>query len=142
MKNLLKNKTFWFLVFSVAGIGVGYWLGYSYESGLCYADFESNTFDVSCHQLYNKIGGSLFYSMQAIALVFLVLLFVPHAFNAWKKFAIWFLPLMFIYFAIYENQGFFSVPEESVYRFLSVVYAALSLAIIGWKMLQKQRTIS
>jgi hypothetical protein len=134
MKNILNanNKTLWLLILSVVGVGVGYWFGHSYESGLCYANFDTNTFDVACHQLYEKIGNALFYSMQAIALVFLVLLFVPRAFSAWKKFAVWFLPLMFIYFALYKNEGFFSVPEESVYRFLSITYAVISLLIIGW----------
>ena len=136
MKNFLKNKTFWLLVLSIIGIIVGLVFKNSTELGFCLVS------EPTCLNQLTQIGNAIFYSMQAIALVFLVLLFVPHAFNAWKKFAIWFLPLMFIYFAIYENQGFFSVPEESVYRFLSVVYAALSLAIIGWKMLQKQRTIS
>jgi hypothetical protein len=76
--------------------------------------------------------------MQAIAGVFVVLLLVPQAFSAWKKFAIWYVPLMFVYFAIYENGGFFSIPEESVYRFLSIVYAAISLAIVGWVALKKK----
>ena len=135
----MKKTLLFFLLLSLIGAGAGYWLGHSYDIGLCHADYATNTFDIGCHQLYNKIGGILFYSMQAIVVVFVALLFLPKAFGAWKRFAIWYIPLMLIYFAIYKNEGFFSVPEESVYRFLSAVYLIVSLAIILFVSFRKNK---
>ena len=120
-----KHLTLILLFFSLVGIGVGYFLKNSIEVGLCLVS------EPTCINQLTQIGNALFYSMQAVALVFLLLFFVPQAFGAWKKFAIWYLPIMFIYFAIYENSGFFSIPEEQVYRFFSIVYAVVSIVIIA-----------
>ncbi len=120
------------LAFSIVGIVAGYILFHAFQFNICGQS-------LFCTDLMNK-GNALFYSMQAIGAVFLVLLFVPQAFSAWKKFAIWFLPLMFIYFAIYKNEGFFSIPEESIYRFLSIVYVLVSLILISLTALRKRKS--
>lgn len=69
--------------------------------------------------------------MGALAVVFFLLLFAQHAFDAWKRFAIWYVPIVAFYFAIYESTGFFTIPAESVYRFFSIVYVVVSLVIIA-----------
>lgn len=130
-----KKLTLVLFVLSFVGLGIGFILKSSTELGLCLIS------EPSCINLLTQLGNALFYSMQAIAAVFIVLLLVPQAFTAWKKFAVWYLPLMFIYFVIYENGGFFSIPEESVYRFLSIVYAVISLTIIAFKALQTKSKI-
>jgi len=59
----------------------------AYPFGLCVK------YDPECHRLLMDNGIRLFYGMGALALVFLILLFVPQAVSAWKKFAIWYVPI-------------------------------------------------
>lgn len=135
----MKKSTFLFLLLSFVGIGMGYWLSNSYEFGLCQANYAANTFDVSCHQLFDKIGNALFYGMQGLAVIFALLLLVPTAWQAWKKFAIWYIPFMFIYFAMYKNEGFFSIPEKDMYAFFTGVYVLISVVIIAISALKRQK---
>lgn len=125
-----KKNILGLFALSLIGFGIALVLKSSTELGLCLVS------EPTCINNLTQVGNALFYSMQAIGLVFFILLFVPQAFNPWRKFAIWFLPLMFIYFAIYKNEGFFSIPEESVYRFLSIVYGVPSILIITWIVLR------
>jgi hypothetical protein len=66
--------------------------------------------------------------------VFLILLFVPRAFGAWKKFAIWFVPLAALLFAFYPDPGsgdFLSPYPEQVFQWVSALYVLISLIIIA-----------
>lgn len=82
-----------------------------------------------------KLGKGVFYGSGALALVFLALLFVPRAFSAWKKFAIWFVPLAALLFAVYPNPGsgdLFAPYPEQIYQWVSGFYVLVSAAIIAW----------
>lgn len=82
-----------------------------------------------------RAAKALYYGMGALALVFLVLLFVPQAFNAWKKFAIWFVPLATIIFVLWPESGgmdLLSPYPEQIFQWVSAMYVAISLGIIGW----------
>ena len=128
-----KRTTLTLLIVSSVGWVGGYILTNSYDFGLCFASFEANTFDVSCHEIFEKIGNALFYSMPALALIFLILLFTPRAFPAWKKFAIWFVPLAALLFAFYPGPGgndLFSPYPEQVFRWVSILYVIISILII------------
>ncbi|RJR13597.1 hypothetical protein C4585_01825 [Candidatus Parcubacteria bacterium] len=128
-----KNIVFYLLVFSVLGLVVGYLLTNSYDFGFCFADLTSNTFDVSCHNLFERIGEPLLYGTGALSLIFLLLLFVPQAFPAWKKFAIWFVPLAAIIFIVYPEPGssdFIAPYPEQVFQWVSALYVLVSLIII------------
>ena len=81
------KKILGLFILSLIGFGVGFFLTNSYDFSLCSANLETNTYDVSCHILFERIGNPLFYGMGALAAVFLVLLVMPQAFPAWKKFA-------------------------------------------------------
>jgi len=110
---------------SFVGLGVGYYLSKFYQCG-------NSSF---CNFVYFRLGDSLFYGMGALTFIFLVLYFVPRAFNAWKWFAVWFIPLAAILFAITpEPQGFdlFTPDPETVFRWVSIVYVTISIIIIGW----------
>ncbi len=128
MKGKLK---YLFLSGSLIGIGIGYFLSHAYDLKICGAS-------LACASLMDK-GDALFYSMQGLAVVFAALIFVPRALNSWKKFAIWYLPIMFIYFAFYKNEGFFSIPERDVYIFFSVLYVFISLILISIVAVRKSR---
>lgn len=120
---------------AVVGCVVGYVLMNSYEIGICYANLATSTFDVSCHLYFNKVGQPLFYGMGALALVFFVLVFIPTAFAAWKRFAIWFVPLAALLFISYPEPGagdLMAPYPEQVYRVVSVLYVLISFAIIAW----------
>lgn len=122
------------LIFSLAGSVGGYLLTNSYDYGFCYANLETSTFDVSCHESYEKLGNAIYYSMPALAIIFLILLFTPQAFPAWKKFAIWFVPLAALLFAFYPGPGandLFSPYPEQIFRWVSVLYVIISLLIIA-----------
>jgi beta-lactamase regulating signal transducer with metallopeptidase domain len=76
------------------------------------------------------------YGGGALALVFVLLYAFPQAFNAWKKFAIWFIPLAALLFVFYPNPGsgdFLSPMPEQVFQWVSVLYVAVSGLIIGLK---------
>lgn len=108
---------------SSVGLGVGYYFSFKYDCG----------YSIFCYDLFSRFGNPLFYGMGALAIVFLVLLAIPQAFPAWKKFAIWFVPLAALLFAFYPDPGsgdFFSPYPETVYRWASELYVVVSIVII------------
>ncbi len=133
-------KTPILFVLSVLGFALGYVFLHNYEFGLCYFDIASNTYDVSCSDLYREVGLSLYYGMGALAIVFLALIFAPKAWGAWKKFAIWFVPIAALIFVFYKDPGsmnLFSPYAETVFMWLSGIYVVFSLAIIGFSTSKK-----
>ena len=134
MKDMKTHTKFLFPA-SLFILLIGFVLTNSYQFGLCYSDVASQTFDVSCHSLFEHIGNQIYYGGGALALVFLVLLFVPQAFKAWKKFAVWFVPLATLLFIFYPEPGsgdLFAPYPETVYRWVSGAYVLLSLVIIAF----------
>lgn len=116
------KKTTALLLVSVVGIFAGYSI----------LQMNLNAGDVGF--MLVKIGKSFFYGFSALALIFLVLVFVPKAFPAWKKFAIWFVPLAAFLFALYPYPGsgdFFSPYPEQIFRWVSALYVIISLGIIA-----------
>jgi hypothetical protein len=94
-----------------------------------------------CREILNKVGDPLLYSMPALALVFLLLLFKPTAYDAWKKFAVWFVPLAAVLFAVYPMPGsgdLFAPYPEQVYQWVSAAYVLISLGIIARESLAKR----
>lgn len=117
-----------FFVFSLVSFGIGYILTNSVQFGFCSQD------QYSCRELLNNIGDPLFYGMSALALVFLALLFKPGAFTAWKKFAIWFVPLATLLFIFYPDPSsgdYFSPYPEQVFRWVSILYVVVSILIVS-----------
>src|SRR3989344_5696662 len=79
----------------------------------------------------------------ALALIFLTLLFIPQAFPAWKKFAVWFVPLVALLFIVYPNPGsgdLFSPYPEQVFRWVSGLYVAASILIIAVKYISLRKS--
>jgi len=91
---LLKNWIFWSLAASIIGTVVGYIFLYPVQFGLCTADFATLTFDNSCLRNSSLIGVKLFYPFFALIPIFLILFFIPRAVSAWKKFAVWYVPII------------------------------------------------
>lgn len=115
---------------------VGYTLANSYELGLCFNDQAKNIFDVSCHQFYERLGDPMFYGGGALAVIFALLYAFPKAFNAWKKFAIWFAPLTTLLFIFYPNPGsgdLLAPMPEQLFQWVSWVYVVVSGVIIALK---------
>lgn len=118
---------------SLIATGVGYVLENSYQFGLCVSVPATQTYDVACHVLYSRIGDPLFYGSAALALIFIALLFAPAALGAWKKFAVWFVPLAALLFIFYPDpsQGdLFSPRPVDIFRWVSILYVVVSAAII------------
>ena len=79
---------------SLIGFFAGYYLLRIYD---CDAS-------ISCYDLTTK-AYALYYGMGALSAVHALLLFFPQAFNTWKKFAIWFVPLTTIMFLFQDDKG-------------------------------------
>ena len=80
--------------------------------------------------------------MSALAIVFLILLFLPSSFSAWKKFAKWFVPLATLLFIFYPEPGsgdFFSPYPEQVFKWVSVIYVVASVLIIAIHFLKSRK---
>lgn len=130
------------LVLSLVSIGIGYLAYSSYQTGICFADYSTNAFDVRCHEFFDKFGLSLLYGSSALALVFLALSFVPQSISTWKRFAIWYIPIATILFIVWqEPRGFDPLTPypEQVYKFLSIVYVVVSLFIIGRTLVENSK---
>lgn len=113
---------------------IGYILANAYKFGICHANFDTNTFDVSCQLLASRIGDPLIYGMSALAIVFAMLFVFPKSFPAWKKFAVWAVPSIAILFALYtdpQSGDLFSPYAEQVYSFVSKAFVVISIAIIA-----------
>ncbi len=132
----MKKKTvFVFLFLSLVFWGIGFVFINNHEFGLCYFNLNTNTFDVSCGYKYWNVGLPLFYSMPALAFTFLILLFLPQAIPAWKKFAKWFIPLATLLFIFYGDPGsgdLFAPYPEQIFRWVSIFYVVVSIVIILW----------
>ncbi len=128
----MENKTLSLFVLSIIGFGVGYILTNSTQFNICIAN-EVVT-DATCINFYERVGDPFFYGMGALAIVFLILLFIPQAFPAWKKFAIWFIPLAALLFIFYPEPGsgdFFSPYPEQIFQWVSGLYVLVSLIVIA-----------
>lgn len=120
----MKNKCLvGLLTLSIAGFGVGYFLSKVYDCG----------YSIFCYGLVTK-AFALYYGAGALAIVFFVLLFTSRAFSAWKKFAVWFVPLATLLFIFYPEPGsgdLFSPYPEQVFQWVSGLYVLISVAIIA-----------
>jgi hypothetical protein len=129
----MKHLTF--LLLSLVGFSIGYVLTNSIYFGLCSHD------QYVCREIFNKIGGPLIYGMGALAIVFLVLLFSKNTWGAWKKFAMWFVPLATLLFIFYPEPGsgdLFSPYPETIFKWVSGIYVVISLVIILMASLKKK----
>ena len=131
----MKNFIIGALVLSTLCFSVGLILKNSTEIGLCLAS------EPGCINNMTHVGNILFYGMGALALVFLVLLFTPQAVSAWKKFAIWFIPLATLLFIFYPNPAsgdLFSPYPEQIFQWTSTLYVIISLVIVFFKSAKKK----
>ena len=120
------------LVLSAALSALGYVFTNSVDFGLCVAN--EVVVEAVCINSYERVGDALLYGMGALAIVFLFLVFIPRAWGAWKKFAIWFIPLAALLFFFYQNPGsgnLISPYAESVFKWVGGVYVLVSLVIIA-----------
>src|SRR3989344_928766 len=108
-----RKITIYSLIFSLVGLGIGIFLLKFYDCG----------YSIFCYNLITT-SKALFYGMSALSLVFLVLLFLPQAFSAWKKFAVWFIPiatLIFIFYPDPSSGDYFSPYPEQVFQWASAL---------------------
>ena len=141
----LKNWIFWGLALSLLGIISGYIFVHSYELGICYANLDTNTFDSSCHNRLLHIGDMFFFSSIALAIVFLILLFAPRAVSAWRKFAIWYVPLAAVIIGWPEGDpGSWNIgpTTEQTALWLGVAYVVVSALIVVRVIFFKHKTTS
>ena len=117
----IKKKIFLLLVVSVVGWMAGYLI------------LHSNLQASSTGDFLVKLGDALSYGMPALALIFLILFFIPSSFPAWKKFAKWFIPLTALLFIFYNGPSsgdLFSPYPEQVFQWVSALYVIISVLII------------
>lgn len=138
----MKNKQILIpLILSVVGFVVGYVLTNSIKFWICISN--NVVTDASCINLYERLGDPIYYGAGALAIVFLVLSFTSQAFSAWKKFAVWFVPLAVLLFIFYPEPGsgdLFSPYPEQVFQWVSGLYIIISLLLIAWKYFSSRRS--
>ena len=120
-----------FASLSFVGLIVGYYLSKIYECGN----------SLFCNFIYFRVGDGLLYGTGALFVVFVVLYLMPDTFNAWKKFAVWFVPLATLVFIFTpEPQGLdlLTPYPEQVFQWVSAIYVIVSLVIIGLVALKKK----
>ena len=133
---IVKKKPLLYFFVSLLGSVLGHVLSNSVRFGICTAD-ETGT-DVGCILTLNRIGDPLFYGMAALVVIFLVLYFLPKAWDTWKKFALWFVPITAVLFIVYPEPESWDLPQEPVFKFISGVYVVVSLLIILYSSLRKK----
>ena len=114
-----KKISLGLLIFSLAGCGLGYYLIKMYDCG----------YSVFCNNLIVRSFG-LYYGMGALSIIFIVLIFTPKVFNAWKKFAVWFIPISLPIFIFYSGSGYFDPSPKEVFQWVSILYVLISVFII------------
>ena len=127
-----------YLLFSILFTIAGSIINYSFRFSLCSLN------DPSCINLFHRIGEPILYGGIALSIVFFLLLFTrEYAFSAWRKFAIWYVPIAALIMAFYPTpQGGFFVfdPDPStVSYYLSVVYVVASALIIAVQFFKQKR---
>lgn len=103
-------------------------------SGIYISNIYACGYSVFCYNLVFHIGQPLMYGGGALAIVFVLLSVFPKAFDAWRKFAIWFVPLAALLFIFYPNPGsgdLLAPMPEQVFQWVSVVYLVVSGIIIA-----------
>ncbi len=124
-----RKKIIWLLILSLICFGVGWYLKNSIEFNLCLIS------QPTCINKLTWIGNAIYYGIGALAFIFLILAFAPQAFSAWKKFAVWFIPLATLLFIFYPDPGsgdYFSPYPEQIFQWVSILYVIISLVIIIW----------
>mgnify|MGYP001565301120 FL=1 len=124
-----RKITLGFLVLSLLGLLISYWM------------FQLNLTASATGDMIVQTREGLFYGMSALALVFLLLLFLPNAFPAWKKFAKWFIPLAALLFIFYQGPSsgdYFSPYPEQAFQWVSVLYVVISILIIALKTIRQK----
>src|SRR3989338_4722274 len=117
-----KKITFGLLVISLVGWGIGVFLLKFYDCGN----------SIFCYNLTTR-SFVLYYGMPALAFIFFILIFTQQVFSAWKKFAIWFIPLSTLLFIFYPDPGsgdYFSPYPEQVFKWVSILYVIISILVI------------
>jgi hypothetical protein len=119
----MRKKIILLSVISAVGFGMGFYLLHIYECGI----------SVFCYDVETK-ANALYYGMGSLILVFFLLFLLPQTFNSWKKFAMWFVPIMVVVFAIQDDKGggFMEIAPNSVqvFQWISILYIILSLIVI------------
>lgn len=109
---------------------------------LAYGYYLSEIFvcgpSVECYFLQIKTAPAILYGSLGLFLVFILLLLIPTSFSAWKRFAIWYIPLAAVLFVIWHDPRGFDItpPPVVAYKFISAIYVIVSTIIIfrhWWK---------
>jgi hypothetical protein len=109
--------------------------------GICSSDIS-----YSCIRTAESFAEPLIYLGGAVLLTSILIILFPATFQAWKRFAIWYLPTVALLLAIYDDRGggFFPTGDkESTTWFLVILYLIISTIIIlrvWWKGRSTQKT--
>ena len=94
------------------------------------------------HQIYQYFTYPLFSFSLFFLPIAIILIFVSReTFKSWLKFAVWSLPLLFIFIAIQPvyPQQILSADRDDAARLAGGVFAVLSILLIIWKWFSSRR---
>ncbi len=86
---------------------------------------------------------ALVWGGSALSIIFALIFIFPKSFSAWKKFAIWFVPLAALLFIFYPEPGsgdLFSPYPEQVFQWVSGLYIVISAIIILCSALRRKKS--
>lgn len=109
---------------SAAITAASYYLGWIYSCG----------YSIACYNFTFHLTHPIFYGGLALSIVFVLLIAFPKAYGAWKKFAIWFVPLAALLFVFYPTPGsgdFLTPMPEQLFQWVSALYVVISGIIIA-----------
>lgn len=134
----MKNKIIQFIpvVLALTFIGFRYFSNWCiFRIGVCYGTTISHISLTITKPLYNF---SIFFIPLTIILVFIS----RNIFNSWLKFAVWALPLAFIYIAMTPvwDSSWLPFARDDAARLAGVVFSTISLIIIAYCALRSTRT--
>jgi len=110
-------------------------IGFRYFSNWC-IDSIPSCYGSWIHQTFQYTTSPLYIFAICFVLVALILVFIPRQiFISWLKFAVWALPLLFIFVAIQPVNAthILSTNRDDAARLVGEIFAGVSLILIIWK---------
>lgn len=117
-------------------------IGFRYFSQWCILT-DSSCYGTPVHWIYLGVTSPLYFFAIYFLPIALILAFIPrHLFNSWLKFAVWALPLAFIFMALTPvwDSSLLPFARDDAARLAGGVFAAASLILIIWKYIADRHT--
>lgn len=131
---------------SVLATGIGYIISNPLMFHICATPYQFNGYTGCLDSSIKSIGSPLLIFALFFLPLAIILIFVPRTvFKSWLRFAVWALPLAFIYIALtpvtsHGFMDFFPFYRDDAARLASEIFSVVSLILIIWKWFSLRRS--